>query len=76
MADLRLTLPVDCPGRLACLSFKWIRKVRLIELDIDHFTDLWIVTCNLLEVALRRLSKVSLGGVLPALHQTIKLNLL
>ena len=76
MADLRLTLPVDSPGRLACFSFKWIRKVRLIELDIDHFTDLWIVTCNLLEVALRRLSKVSLGGVLPALHQTIKLNLL
>ena len=76
MADLRLTMAVDCPRRLACLSFKRIRKVRLIELDIDHFTDLWIVTCNLLEVALRRLSKVSLGGVLPALHQTIKLNLL
>ena len=76
MADLRLTMAVDCPGRLACLSFKRIRKVRLIELDIDHFTDLWIVTCNLLKVALRRLAKVLLGGVLPALHQTIKLDLL
>ena len=76
LADLRLTLAVDGPRRLSCLSIKRIWQVWLIELNIDILTDLWIVTCDLFEVTLRRLTQVLLCGVLPALHQTIKLDLL
>ena len=69
-------MTVNSPSSLARFSLEWIRKIRLIELNVDHFTDLRIVTCNLLEVTLRCLAQMLLGGILPALHQTIKLDLL
>ena len=49
-------MAVNSPGSLARFSLEWIRKIRLIELNVDHFTNLRIVTCNLLEVALRCLA--------------------
>ena len=76
MVYLRLAFAIECAGGLTCLTVEGIGEVRLVELDVDHFSDLWVVARYLFEVALRRLAQVSLGGVLSSLHQPIELDLL
>ena len=71
-----MALAVDSSGSLASFSIKWIREVRLLELNVDHFTNMWVVARDLLKVALCRLAQVPLSRILSALHQAIKLNLL
>lgn len=65
----------DGSRSLASFPLEWVWQVGLIELDIDHRSGLWVVACDLLEVALSCLAQVLLCSLCSVFHEAIELNL-